>query len=293
MDPSTRPGLFVLLVVLAPALLAGVVALAGALVRRGEALGWIGAAAIGPAYVLGHFFALSAPPRFPPGAANEALFWSAGLALFVGVTVGLRKRASAVNALLVALAACGASWFVLKNLVARLSASELSVLFGGIGVGALVASLGAERLASAARGPTAPFCLWGVAAATAVCMALSGAATYASFCAVLAATLGAATVVGWLRRDLHVGRGLAAVFTVQLAPLVAAGAELNELPHLSALLLLIAPALPGLVGESRAQSAGAKRAALMRTALVALPLLVAVGLCVWERSQRVASPYGY
>lgn len=289
MDPSTRPGLFVLIVMIAPATLAGGVLLLGASLRRGQPLAWVGALAAGLAYLLGHFFALPAPPKFPAASSADGLYWSGGLALFCGVTIGWRARAVWSDALMAVIAACGATLYVLQRVVGRMTTSELVVIFGGVAALVAVAYVGAERTAKRSSGITPPLLLWITATAAAVCHALSGAANYATYTAVLAAILGAAIVVGFLRRDLNTSRGLAAVVLLQLAVLAVAGARFAELPLLSAALLLLSPAAAAFLGESRAQSLGEKKALLLRAAMTALPALGAVALSAYQHLQRSSS----
>lgn len=292
MDPYTRPGLFVVLVMIAPAVLAGAILLIGALVRRGQPLAWIGALAAGAAYLLGHFFALPAPPKFPAASSTDGLYWSGALALFCGVTIGRRKRAAATNALLVVIATCGAAFYVLQRMVGRMPASEQALVFGGVALLVALAVLGAERTAARTSGITAPLLLWISCTAAAICHALSGAASYATYTAVLAALLGAAIVVGFLKKDLNTSGGLVAVVLVQLAVLVVAGTRLAELPELAAALLLLSPTLAALVGESRAQSLGTRKALIVRAALTALPAVGAIGSSAFEHWQRSSSAYG-
>lgn len=291
MDPSTRPGLFVLLVMIAPAALAGLLLLVGALVRRGQPVAWIGALAAGSAYLLGHFLALPAPPKFPAASSSDGLYWSGALALFCGVTIGWRARSAWANALMVAIAACGATFYVLQRLVGRMPGSEQALVFGGVAVLSALAYLAAERSAGRTSGITAPLLLWITTTAAALCHALSGAATYATYSALLAAILGAAIVVGFIKKDLNTSRGFAAVVMVQLAVLAVAGARLAELPMLSAALLLISPAGALLLGESRAHALGPKKALLLRAALTALPAVGAVALSAYEHLQRSSSTY--
>jgi hypothetical protein len=293
MDPSTRPELFVLLVMVAPAIVAGVVLLVGALARRGQPLAWIGALAAGLAYAVGHFFALPAPPKFPPGEAAVACFWAGLLALFVGVLVGWRRRNALVNSVLVAIAACGGAYFVLQRMVARMTGSEQIALFGAVAIASVLSVLGSERTASVSKGAAAPLGLWIAATAAALSFVLSGVATYASYAAVLACLLGAALVVAVLRRGVDYSRGLSIFVVLQLTFLCAAGAYVSELPRLAAVLLTIAPALSGLVGAGRTEAWGTKRNLVVRAVLVGLPAVAAVALCAYERSQRVASPYDY
>ncbi len=294
MDPISQPGLFVLVVMIAPALLAGAVLLVGDLARRGQPLAWIGALAAGVAYLLGHFFALTAPPKFPPASSTDALYWSGGIALAAGLAVGWRSRSVVVQAAAVALASAGATWFTLQRLVGRMESNESTVLFAAAALAPLVAFLGWERTARLARGWTAPAMLWIATSAAAACHALSGAAAYAANVGVLAAVLGAAVVLGFLRPNLNLAGGFGAVVIVQNATLAAAGAKLAELPGLAALALALAPAASALVGESRAQALGARKAAWVRAALVGVFAAIAIGLAAYAHFERKnASPYGY
>lgn len=293
MDPTSQPELFVLLVMIAPAALAGVLMLVGTLVRRGKPLAWFGALAAALAYAVGHFFALPAPPSFPPAASNDALFWTAFIALAAGLAIGLRVRSRLSGAGIVALASAAATYFVLQRVAGRWSAAEQAQTFGGVALLSAIAWFGADRTASAARGVTAPLLLWIVATGVALAQALSGAASYASYTAALAAVLGAAIVLAFLRRETNYSDGLVAVVVTQIAALCAAGVHLAELPRGAGAALIVAPAFSALVGEPRAQSLGAKKALIVRAALVGAVVIAAVAWCAYEHTQRASSPYGY
>jgi hypothetical protein len=293
MDPVTRPALFVLLVMLVPAALAGVGLLVGALIRAGKPLAGGGAFVLGVAYLVGHFFALPAPPKFPPAASNDALFWAGAFATMAGVLIGGRERFKRFNALIVAGAACLATAYVLRRIVGRMSGSEQVELFGAVALLSALSFLGAERTAEKNSGTTSPFMLWIVATALALAHAFSAAANYASYAAVLAALLGAGIVVAFIRRNVNYSRGVSAVVVVHVAVLCAAGVHLAELPKAAAVLLMVAPAASALIGEGRTQAWGSKKALVVRAALVALPAVAAVALCAYEQAQRTSSPYGY
>ncbi len=294
MDPVTRPALFVLLVMLVPAALAGVGLLVGALVRAGKPLAGGGAFVLGVAYLVGHFFALPAPPKFPPAASNDALFWAGAVAAVAGMLIGGRERFKGFSALIVAGAACLATSYVLRRVVGRMSGSEQVELFGAVALASALSFLGAERTAERNSGTTSPFLLWIVATALALANALSGTASYASYAAVLAALLGAAIVVAFIRRNVDYSRGASAVVVVHVAVLCAVGVHLAELPKAAALLLMVAPAASALIGEGRAKAWGSKKTLLVRAVLVALPAVAAVAISAYEQAQRTSSsPYGY
>lgn len=291
MDPTTRPVLFALLVMLAPALLSGVVLLVGALARRGQPLGWIGALAVGAAYLVGHFFALPAPPKFPPASSSDALYWSGVIALAAGLILGWRSRAAWWSALIVAGATCGAIYFSLQRIVGRWGSEEAVSVFVVAAVAVALAFLATERIASKSPGAAAPLTLWIVATGCAIAHVLSGAVTYSSYSAVWAGTLGAALVLVWMRRDTNFARGLSAPVLVQLTTLCAAGVYLAELPRGAALLLILAPVGAAFVTDTRAQRIGPRRALVWRAILVAAPVLAATAWCAWEHAQRTAE-YG-
>ncbi len=294
MDPISQPGLFVLVVLIAPALLAGGVLLVGDLVRRGQPLTWSGALAAGLAYLLGHFFALAAPPKFPPASSKDALLWSGALALLAGLVVGWRSRSRLTQWGVLVLAAAGATYLSLQRVVDRMDSGEATVLFVAVTISALIAFAGWERTSQQARGWTAPALLWLATSAAAACHALSGSASFATYVAVLAAVLGAAVALGFVRRSLNLASGFGAVVIVQNATLAAAGVKLAELPELAALALVLAPAPAALVSESRAKALGPRKAALVRAALVGVFAAAAVALAAYAHFQRKsASPYGY
>jgi len=294
MDPSSKPGLFVLVVLIAPALLAGLMLLGGELLRRGQSLGWIGALAAGLAYLGGHFFALPAPPVFPPPSSDAAVFWTGAIALAAGIALGARARAAWASAAMVAIAATGAAAFVLRNFLGRMETPEITLVVGTLLVASAASFAGTERTARSARGFVTPLMLWMATSATAASQALTGSAKFATYGALLSAVLGAAITVGFLRKQLDLSRGFAAVILVQHVALLSAGAYSGDLPKLAALLLALAPAASALVSEARATALGPRKALLARAGLVAVLAGVGIALSAYTYfANQSSSPYGY
>ncbi|MBL8804109.1 MAG: hypothetical protein JNN27_19045 [Planctomycetes bacterium] len=294
MDPTSKPGLFVLVVLLAPALLAGLVLLGGDLVRRGQPLGWIGALGAGLAYLGGHFFALPAPPVFPPPSSDAAVYWTGAIALAAGIALGARARAAWASTAMVAIAATGAAAFVLRNFLGRMETPEVALVVGILLLASAASFAGVERTARAARGFVTPLVLWIATSSAAACQALTGSAKFAIYAALLSAVLGAAITVGFLRKQLDLARGFAAVIVVQHVALLAAGAYSGDLPKHAALLLALAPAASALVSEARATALGPRKTLLARAGLVAVVAGAALASSAYAYfANKSSSPYGY
>ena len=294
MDPTSNPGLFVVVVLLAPAFLAGLVLLGGGLVRRGQPLGWIGALGAGLAYVGGHFFALPAPPVFPPPDSAEAVFWAGAIALAAGIALGARARAAWASTAMVAITAAGAAAFVLRNFLGRMEPPQIALVVGTLLVASALGFAGAERTARSARGFVTPLVLWIATSTAAACQALTGSAKFATYGALLSAVLGAAITVGFLRKQLDLSRGFVAVILVQHVALLAAGAYSGDLPKHAALLLALAPAASALVSEARAAALGPRKATFVRASLVAVLAGAALGFSAYTYfASQSSSPYGY
>jgi hypothetical protein len=238
-DPTSRPVLFVLVLLGLPALVGGSLLLAGRKLRGSPALGWTGALAFGVAYCAGHAVALLRWPGWPPASSNEALFYSgAVIALAAGLAAPARVPALGAAAIRGAgsLAAC---WLVLHRVLAREPQPRQLLLSFAVFVFAAMVTLRFERVAAAAKGASVPALLWIVAASTAAAIGATGSAEYAQYAACVAAFLGAAAVFGLLARDATFARGAADAALLQLYTIAFAAKLLSDLP-LGALGSLIA-----------------------------------------------------
>ena len=277
-----------LLGLLAPAVLAGVVLLLGWIGRRAQPDGrdWLGALAVGGGFALGHALFLRDLPSFPPQQATAALFYVACGAVLVGLvaSAGWGWRAS-VARLAVSLAT---PWLVLRNLAARWEETRAVGELGVLGLGLFAVWSASERWARRRPGASVPLALWLCAAASSWALLLGRTSSYAQLGGVLAATLGAAVVVAWLRPALALVGGAGAAVLVNGA-LAITGAYIAYLPREAAALLVLAP-LAGWLGErgplARLRPA---RGALARMLLVALPC----GVAVWLAWRSAPQPYEY
>lgn len=266
---------FALRGLLAPAVIAGVLLLL-AWVSRDSAekasRGWLGALALGGAYLFGQAAAISGMPPFPPIQSDDRLFCVVAGAVVLAALEGLLSERWLTRFLLRAGFSCFAVWYLLARVLERRETVSALILVAALG-GALW--LGWTLLAACASkrpGSSVPLVLWFTTSAVSVALLLSHTAKYAQMAGTLAACLGAAVVVAWLRPSFALGSGAAGIVAVLHASFCIAGVWLasTPLPIESALLLAAAPFLAAAAEIGPIAKLAPSRAVVARLVLVAL-----------------------
>ncbi len=282
-DPQQDPALFALTALIAPAALAGTVLLAARKLRAKPEIGLFGALAFALAYPLGHRASLAEWPAWNPASANEALLWTGVIAAAGAALAARLPRAAAFGAL--AVAAAFATWLTLRRLFEHESTAQVaSIVLVASCLAAQVAH-SFDALADRALGVTAPLLLWLTTSAAALLIALSGSIICAQFAGSLAAILGAAITVAFLRRDTSFARGLCAAVVLQLVSLCVSAVYLGEFSRYAALLVIAAPSAALCVPNSMAP----RKKVLLRCGAVLVPLALAVAITLANQPE----PSGY
>jgi hypothetical protein len=289
-DPS-RPLLFSLSVVLAPAVVAGLALLAGlrGRIRTDARTGAVAAIGVALAYALGHCASLGEWPAVPPRQATHALAWSAIAAGLAAALAFARSVPRWTAAALLAAAGGGAAWLTLRNVLARWSAGASASLLVACALAIGLGGLALERWGDRRRGASLPLALWIAATALALAQLISGSAVFAQFGGSLAAVAGAMVVLAWLAPSASLSGGAVAVFTAVLALHGVAGVLLSDLPVASALLAFASPSAALAVDRGAVGSLAGWRGVAARAAACAVP--AAAALAVAWVSRPPPSPY--
>jgi hypothetical protein len=282
--------------VLVPSLLAAAVLAAAAIVlwRRGEGQeaqrgGFAAAAAVAIGPAVTQLMLLGAPP-FPAVQAVQWIFWTGLLAALVGLTrlesVGLRWGSRLVLILI-------ALGLLLRSLIAhQWAAAQTAQVLPLLALLMLLLWGGLDRMASATPcGPLVPAVALVIGTGAAICTGLSGSAVIGVLAGSLTATCGAALIAAraWLHWEF--AGYLTTPFAVIAGSLLACSRFFSELPTSCGVLIALAPMAAELLASRFVRNASPWRAGLLRLAIVALLVAVAIGIAVLNFEP--ADPYGY
>jgi hypothetical protein len=271
---------FVLLGLLLPALVAGAALYLGRGSRRLGALGF------GLGLLIGYPAVTGSLPQMPPQDGTQMLFYvSIGLALAAwfearpGGSLASRFPLRIAVTFLVPL-------LLMKNRIAHWEPTESFQHVTLAALALLALWSGADALAERRKGATLPLVLWLAVTGASLALLASRFAINSQLCGVVASMLGAAVVAAWLRPELSLARGPIAVPAMLLGALCLGGVYLHELPPLSGLLLVLAPLAAWLGELGPLARLPARRALIVRLALVLIPVAIAYYL-----AQPEPSPY--
>jgi hypothetical protein len=278
--PSQVLWIFVL-----PAALAGVLFLVAA-ARAPEGLR-IAALGAGLGLLAGYWGLFRRLPPLPPHDSTHCLLYA-----LLGTTLAAafeRPRHGGLGRLAVrALVAVLAPALYLKNLIGRWEAREVALHVGALTLAILVSWYGLDALARRWRGASLPLVLWLAAAAASGGLLLAGFAVNAQWAGALAAIWAAAAVASRISAKFSLEGGAVGVASVALVSFSAGGVYLASLPRAAGMALALAP-LAAWLAELGGRSAP-RRAALVRMALVALPLAYALWLAWQHRPAQSSYP---
>ena len=262
----------------------------------GRLSGWLIAAALGVGYITG-YLGLEGVPPFPP---REGVHWLGYLGL-LGVILAGVWHFPVWGRLIVQ---AGLSIVIPRLLLASTFKYTWGQLEGIIWWACLAVtvfvfwSLVQRSFTSLPAGASAPFVYFGISGGTALTLAVSGSLRVAQHTGVLVAIFAATWIVTFFlqRRAGHHWR----VFPNAASPVVAlllAGIWMNgyfyeEVPAVSAVLLVLSPCLAPFGHLPAIQNLGARRSQFAQIAIIALPVIIAMGIAV-ARSGLFGESSGY
>lgn len=284
---------YALLGLVGPGILCGLVLLLAWASREGAAKaarGWLGALAVGSAWLFGQASSFGGLPEFPPLQSTDTLFWLTAGAVAVSCVDGLFAERRALRLLLRAAYAFAVPWFLLARALERSSTAQALAIVAGLGAALLLGTLGLAAWSERRKGTSVPLVLAWVTALGAGALFQTGTAKVAQFAGILVAVLCAAAVVGRLRPSFLFGAGAAGVCAVLLACLWIVGVWFSDLPVEVGLLLALAPLAPALADLGPLARLDGARGLFARLALASLFAVPALLLAWIEKPPP--SPYG-
>jgi hypothetical protein len=262
--------------ILLPALVAGIVLLAGG---RGTPLAerprpFLGALALGVGYLIAHVAIVGAPP-VPWGdqqlPAQQWIAWFVLAAIVLAPLRGIERWAAWANAGYLALF----SVVVLRQSLANVETRTFERFAYTLGFYAIWTAT--ERLAARARGPALPAAL--VVAGTGISLSalMMHSASVAQLAGAVCAGLGAAGVIGLVDAGFHLAVGAVAIAMIVFGSAIV-NAAIYDLPG-SSIVLLAASCVTPWIGELPAFARlSPKKKACVFGILAAVPAAIAVWL---------------
>ena len=260
--------------ILAALLVSGAIAMVG---RLWKANSWADAIAIGVGYAVGHVVT-AGWPAFPPIEATQWLPYFGIAVTVLAMIDALLRPPGSVRAVVWFLCSAG---ILLLLLISRFQygwSLFTGVLWiAGLATALLLLTSFLDKTARRDASISLPLILAIVAGGTGLALMLSGSMLLGQLAFVLAGAFGAIVIVGMLLPNAINGRGIAPVSATLLCALWLSGYFFSDLPPVSGLLLLVSP-IPALMLVLFDESGSPRRGLLLRTILVAVPVILAVFL---------------
>jgi hypothetical protein len=258
------------------------------------ARGWLGALAVGSAWLFGQAASFGGLPEFPPLQSTDKLFWLTAGAVGLACVDALFAQRRALRLLLRGAFGFAVPWLLLERELERaLERADTGAVLAtvlGLGAALLLGGIALSAWAERRTGSSVPLVLAWVTALGAGALFQTGTAKVAQFAGILVAVLCAAAVVGRLRPSFVLGAGAAGVCAVLLACLWIVGVWFSDLPAAVGVLLALAPVAPALADLGPLQRLEGARGTLARLALASLFAVPAL-LLAWIQ-KAPPNPYG-
>ena len=254
---------------------------------------WGGAVGIGLGFVAANFIIVSWPP-FPPNTAAQWLVYLAAVATLL-TTLERRWRLSPERLWRFRFGMSALFMLLLLRSMIMYTWSDPQALFWLAVIIPTTAAVWKYLDVFAKRNPGAslPMALWLVCTVAGACLLLSGSAMLGQLAGALAATFGAAVVLGIWARDFTLSGGGISVFVLIYAGLLWQGCFYSELPIVSGGLLFLAP-LTVWVGKMKViERLSSKKAALVQITVLCTPLAIAAALSFWVAGGLPIEQYDY
>ena len=249
---------------------------------NGLSFGWLVGVALGIGYIVG-YIGLEGVPPFPP---REGVHWLCYLAL-IGLILGVfwhlalwvRLIAQGVVSIVVPRLLLGSmfkySWGQFEGIIWWVCIAVAIFIFWNIVQ---------QSFTVLPSGGWSPFVYFGLSGGTALILAVSGSLRLAQHAGILVALFAAIWIIRlFLRSENEVPvfpLGASAVIALALAGIWMNGYFYEEVPVASAVLLLLSLFLTPVGQIAAIQRLGGKRSAIVQVAVIALPVLIAMGIAV-------------
>ena len=258
--------------------------------------GWLVAVALGAGYSVG-YIGLEGSPPFPP---REGVHWLCYLAI-IGLISGAFWYASRWEHLIVQIALSIVIPRLLLNSAFKYTWSPFEGIIWWVCLAVAIFifwHIVQESFTILPAGGSSPFVYFGLSGGTALILALSGSLRLAQHAGVLVAIFAASwiiTLVGQ-RSDNNKWQvfplGVSPVVTLMFAGIWMNGYFYEEVPAVSAILLVIALCLAPVGRIEGIQQLGARRSPIVQIGVIALPVVIAIGVAV-ARSGLFGESSGY
>lgn len=253
---------------------------------------WVSSLAVALAFCIAYVGLLAGPPMEPVGA-REWMFWlAAGGALISPLETLLPRARFLVRVLyLGALLAMVLDRQHQNHWAGPDSASAFPALLTCVAIG-LIGWQSLEHAARRSVGSSTPIVLWATAAALALCSLWSSSGLYAQLAGAVAAALGAAVVLSWIRPGTWFAGGGAGLAWALLLGIGIAAHFYAQLGLAEALLLASAPLVARLADCAPLRRDKPLSQHALQLGMVSIPLVIAAGLCYSDYAALDEDPYG-
>jgi len=273
---------------LIPAILAGVLLLVSWRAWRRKSVHarghWGGALAFAGAYLVAHVLLLSWP-AMPPEQSAEWQAWIAVALAVIGVTQrGWGDRWYAAWPIRIAVSAALCYALLQRPIENIWGRNEIFAWLGGLTLFLTAVWFSTERIASFRGGASLPLSLWAWCALSAGTFTIAGSGVLGQLAGALAAACGAAVVLAWWAPGIRLSGGALTALVPLFFGLVLRSHFFGELTIWSAALLAGAPFALWFGEQRKFHFNRPWKSALVRTAAVAVPALIALGIEAWLKS---------
>ena len=257
--------------------------------------GWLVAVALSAGYIVG-YIGLEGSPPFPP---REGVHWLCYLAS-IGLILGSFWHFASWGRLVVQIALSVVIPRLLLNSTFKYTWGQVEGVIWWVCLAAAIFifwQIVQQSFTLLPSGSSSPFVYFGLCGGTALTLALSGSLRLGQHSGILVAIFAASwiiTLVGQ-RSDnkWHVfPPGVSPIVTLVLAGIWMNGYFYEEVPAASALLLAISLFLAPVGRIEKIQQLGVRRSTFIQIAIIALPVVIAIGIAV-ARSGLFGESEGY
>ena len=255
---------------------------------------WLIAVALGAGYIVG-YLGLEGLPPFPP---RLGIHWLCYFAI-VGIITGCFWHHAVLGRLIIQLVLSIAIPRLLLNSTFKHTWGQLEGIIWWIclAIGIFIFwNLVQRSFTTLPQGASGPFVYFGLFGGTALILAPSGSLRLAQHAGVLVAVFAAVWVITFvLQHDSErfvIPPGASPVVALLLAGIWMNGYFFEEVPTVSAILLVISLCLAPVGRIAAIQNLGARRSMLVQIAAIALPVVIAIGIAV-ARSGLFGDSSGY